>query len=147
MRIGELAKASGVATSRIRFYETAGLIAPRDRTDAGYREYDEDAVQTLEIISHAQVAGFTLSEIRSLLPAPATDGEWDRARLLSALQGKDAAMEELQQRLRRARRQLRRVIADIESKPDDLPCTDNAERIMQQLRTSLAAAGPRAQGG
>ena len=134
MRIGELAKASGIATSRIRFYEEKGLIEPRDRTEAGYRHYGDDAVQTLEIIGHAQAAGFTLSEIRSLLPAPDPGREWDRSELLAALHEKAAAMEELQRRLTLARRRLSRIIADIESKPDDLSCTDNAEQIMQQLR-------------
>jgi hypothetical protein len=43
-------------------------------------------------------------------------------------------MEDLQRRLARARRQVRRTIADNESKPDDLSCTDNAERVIQQLR-------------
>ena len=138
MRIGELAKASGIATSRIRFYETVGLIAPRDRTEAGSRHYGDDALHTLEFINHAKAAGFTLSEIRSLLPTSAPDRDWDRPGLLAALHGKAAAMEDLQQRLTRARRRLRRVIADIESKPEDLSCTDNAERIMQQLRLDLS---------
>ena len=138
MRIGELAKASGIAASRIRFYETMGLLTPRDRTEAGYRRYDDDALQTLEIINHAQAAGFTLSEIRSLLPASTADRDWDRPGLLAALHEKAAAMEQLQQRLTRARRRLRKVIADIESKPEDLSCTDNAERIMQQLRHDLS---------
>lgn len=134
MRIGELAKASGIAASRIRFYERVGLIAPRDRSEAGYRRYGDDALHRLEIINHAQAAGFTLSEIRSFLPASAPDRDWDRPGLLAALHGKAAAIEDLQQRLTRARHQLQSVIAEIESKPEDLSCTDNTERIMQQLR-------------
>lgn len=144
MRIGELAKASGIATSRIRFYETMGLIEPRDRTEAGYRRYDDEALQTLEIISHAQAAGFTLSEIKSLLSTSAPDHDWDRPRLLAALHEKAAAIEALQQRLIQARRRLRKVIADIESKPDDLSCVDNADRIMQELRLDHGRSTQRA---
>jgi DNA-binding transcriptional MerR regulator len=37
MRIGELAKNTGVATSALRYYEEAGLLSPAVRTEAGYR--------------------------------------------------------------------------------------------------------------
>ncbi|HXA48578.1 MAG TPA: MerR family transcriptional regulator [Burkholderiaceae bacterium] len=66
MRIGELAKQLGVATSKIRFLEASGLIEPT-RLASGYRDYDDDSVATLEIILQAQSFGFTLEEIgRSL---------------------------------------------------------------------------------
>ena len=40
MRIGELAKRTGVATRMLRYYEEQGLISTR-RLDNGYRGYDE----------------------------------------------------------------------------------------------------------
>jgi DNA-binding transcriptional MerR regulator len=39
MKIGELAKRTGLATSKIRFYETQELITPVQRQANGYREY------------------------------------------------------------------------------------------------------------
>jgi DNA-binding transcriptional MerR regulator len=68
MRIGELAQRSGLTASRIRFYETSGLIDAVERNANGYREYTAEAVVTLDIITEAQKAGFSLQEIRSLLP-------------------------------------------------------------------------------
>ena len=39
MNIGELAKQSGLAASRIRFYEAEGLISQVGRQSNGYRRY------------------------------------------------------------------------------------------------------------
>lgn len=74
MRIGELAKLTGLAPSRIRFYEASGLISSVERKANGYRDYDADAVWVLEMITNAQAAGFSLEEIRRLLPAKARAG-------------------------------------------------------------------------
>ena len=63
MKIGEIAKAAGVTTSRIRFYELKGIIAPADRGANGYRDYPEDLVALLRFIEQAQGLGFTLREI------------------------------------------------------------------------------------
>lgn len=60
MRIGELAQRSGLTASRIRFYETSGLIDAVERNANGYREYTAEAVVTLDIITEAQKAGFSL---------------------------------------------------------------------------------------
>ena len=63
MRIGELAKRLGVATSKLRFLEAHGLIRPARRLASGYRDYDDSAIETLQIILQAQSFGFTLEEI------------------------------------------------------------------------------------
>lgn len=39
MTIGELARAAGVPTSTVRFYERRGLLKPDARTQANYRTY------------------------------------------------------------------------------------------------------------
>ena len=67
MRIGELAKISGLAPSRIRFYEASGLISSVERKANGYRDYAPDTEWVLEIITGAQAAGFSLEEIRQLM--------------------------------------------------------------------------------
>jgi len=67
MKIGQIAKASGVRIDTLRYYEKEGLIKPSARTDAGYREYDAGAVKQMQFIIKAKALGFTLHEIRELL--------------------------------------------------------------------------------
>ena len=63
MKIGEIAKAAGASTSRIRFYEREGIIPPADRGANGYRDYPAQLVALLRFIEQAQGLGFTLREI------------------------------------------------------------------------------------
>ncbi|ORM37242.1 MerR family transcriptional regulator [Williamsia sp. 1135] len=67
-RISQLAQRSGVRASTLRFYEESGLLTAQ-RTPAGYRVYDEAAVERLEFISSAKLMGLALDEIRDLLQA------------------------------------------------------------------------------
>lgn len=83
MRIGELAKISGLAPSRIRFYEASGLIRSVERKANGYRDYAPETQWVLEIITGAQAAGFSLEEIRQLMPTNASG--WQHDQLLSGL--------------------------------------------------------------
>ena len=132
MKIGELADRTGVSASRIRYYETAGVLVPDGRTDAGYRVYGETAAQALRIIEQAQLAGFTLAEIKALLPGNGT-GEWDRAAVLDALRRRLAAVDEMQRQLARSKRKLRLAIEDVEGKGADVTCAENADHIIAHL--------------
>ena len=132
MKIGELASRTGLAASRIRFYEASGLISAQRQAN-GYRRYPEQAVQTLGIISCAQQAGFSLDEIRRLLPQGDSQG-LAHAELLASLQRKVGEIEAMQQRLAQNKAQLLSIIASIKSKPEGMPCAENAERVMAQLR-------------
>ena len=67
MLIGELALKAGLSAKTIRFYEQAGLMPAPPRTPAGYRDYPPGALDRLMFVANAQVAGFTLAEIRSVL--------------------------------------------------------------------------------
>jgi DNA-binding transcriptional MerR regulator len=68
MRIGEVARAAGVSTSRIRFYEAEGVIEPAGRTANGYRDYPPATVELIVFIERAQKLGFSLREIRAGAP-------------------------------------------------------------------------------
>jgi DNA-binding transcriptional MerR regulator len=69
MRIGELARRTGLSRDTIRFYERRGLLrsAPSSAATNDYRDYPEDAVERLEMIRQAQAAGFTIADLRELL--------------------------------------------------------------------------------
>lgn len=67
MRVSELAEAVGLTPDTIRYYERAGLLAPPARTAAGYRQFDQSAVDRIRFIQGAQRLGLTLDDIRNLL--------------------------------------------------------------------------------
>ena len=67
MRIGEVARQTGIGIETIRFYERKGLLAEPDRRPSGYRQYDNTVVARLRFIRRAKELGFTLSEINELL--------------------------------------------------------------------------------
>lgn len=131
MNIGELAKRTGLTNSRIRFYESAGLLRTVDRRPNGYRTYPPEAVMVLELITTAQAAGFSLDEIRKLLP-PCLD-RWDHGSLVEALRGKIADIEALEVRLAQSKAQLVALLQDIEAKPDDIDCATNARRVLSRV--------------
>jgi DNA-binding transcriptional MerR regulator len=67
LTIGKIAQLCGLTTDAIRYYEKEGLIAPAQKSDAGYRLYDETALRRLHFIKQAQHCGFSLADIRQLL--------------------------------------------------------------------------------
>lgn len=66
--IGEVARNVNLQPSAIRYYESVGLL-PAPRRENGRRRYDATIFQQLSIIRIAQEAGFTISEIHTLLMA------------------------------------------------------------------------------
>src|SRR5205814_8630037 len=66
MKIGKLARTSGLNASAIRYYEKRGLLAPPQRT-GGQRRYASDALSRVLLIRFATDMGFTLSEIKLFL--------------------------------------------------------------------------------
>jgi DNA-binding transcriptional MerR regulator len=67
LTIGKVAKLAEVSIDTIRYYERHGLVTPVQKSDAGYRLYNDEAVRRLHFIKHAQHCGLTLADIRQLL--------------------------------------------------------------------------------
>lgn len=66
MTIGEVAERADLAASTLRYYESAGLLPAPERVN-GRRRYREDVFRRLTAIKVAREAGFTISEVRTLL--------------------------------------------------------------------------------
>jgi len=67
LTIGQLAERVGMRTSALRYYEEQGLLQSAERSEAGYRLYDNSVERELRFIQRAQQLGFSLADIRILL--------------------------------------------------------------------------------
>ncbi|PRG18362.1 MerR family transcriptional regulator [Burkholderia multivorans] len=133
MKIGELAERTGLTPSCIRFYERIGLLTAVRRQPNGYRVYSPDAVVLLGLVATAQKAGFSLDEIRMLLPPDL--GQWQRGALLEALRNKVRDIEAMQIKLTQNKAHLVSLMAEIEGKPDEIDCSTNAARLLSQMQS------------
>ncbi len=131
MNIGELAKQSGLAASRIRFYEAQGLISQVGRQANGYRRYAPEVLQMLQLIQSAQQAGFTLQELKALMP---TEGEDKRDELIQGLERKVAQIEVMQAQLAHSKAQLLGVIEAVRAHPEGVPCSMGQQQVLASIR-------------
>jgi DNA-binding transcriptional MerR regulator len=67
LTVSNLAAEVGLSAATVRYYERLGLLPPPERTAAGYRQYQQDAVERLRFIKGAQRVGLRLREIAELL--------------------------------------------------------------------------------
>lgn len=67
LKIGEVARRSGVGIETLRFYAKVGLLERPGRTSSGYRLYGHAILDRLSFIKKAQVLGFSLDDIRELI--------------------------------------------------------------------------------
>ncbi|MEU3466211.1 MerR family transcriptional regulator [Streptomyces sp. NPDC006733] len=67
MRIGELARRTGVTTRALRYYEEQNLLSA-ERSGSGQRHYAESAVDRILLIRQLYAAGLSSKAIAELTP-------------------------------------------------------------------------------
>lgn len=67
LKIGELAKQSGIRVETLRYYEKRGLLPEPKRLESGYRVYTPETLERLNFIKRSKELGFSLDEIGELL--------------------------------------------------------------------------------
>ncbi|MCK7401481.1 MerR family transcriptional regulator [Enterobacter asburiae] len=110
MRIGELCAKTGLSKETVRYYERQGLLdnIPQPNRSNNYKVYSSVDLQRLNMIKHAKMLGFTLTEIAEVLAVWVDDkftAEQKQASLrrkLQQLEEKEAALIELRARLKNA---------------------------------------------
>jgi MerR family copper efflux transcriptional regulator len=66
LTVGQLARATGVPTKTIRYYEQVGVLPMPRRSDAGYRHYSRHDVHRLLFIRRARALGLSLANLKAL---------------------------------------------------------------------------------
>ncbi|SEN51956.1 DNA-binding transcriptional regulator, MerR family [Amphibacillus marinus] len=67
LKIGELAKMSGLTIRTLHYYDEVGLLKPTQMTTSGHRQYNMECVTTLYRIAAMKDLGFNLDEIKNLM--------------------------------------------------------------------------------
>lgn len=67
LKVGELAKRTGLTVRALHHYDSIGLLKPSARSDSGYRLYNQGDVTRLYRIQALQRLGFALAEIGAML--------------------------------------------------------------------------------
>lgn len=68
LKIGEVSATSGLPVKTIRYYEEIGLLEPTvERSNSGYRLFDDRVLNRLAFIKRSQALGLSLSEIKDIL--------------------------------------------------------------------------------
>ncbi|MCI1033773.1 MerR family transcriptional regulator [Raoultella terrigena] len=127
MKIGDRAKTTGLTPSRIRYYEAEGLIGAPPRQNNGYRHYPPATALILMLTDRVQKFGFTLEQIRQVLPQG--KGTWNHEGFVASLESKGDELRLLQQ-LRDNQTMILSLITGIENRPEGISCQENMLRIM-----------------
>ena len=78
MTVHEVSRRTGVSVRTLQYYDKMGLLPPTARTEAGYRLYDDAALERLQQILLFRALAFSLKEIQAILQSP----NFDRNRAL-----------------------------------------------------------------
>jgi DNA-binding transcriptional MerR regulator len=70
LKVGELAKRTGVSVRTLHHYGAIGLLSPPQRTETGHRLYGDGEIVRLQQIISLRQLGFSLEEIRECLARP-----------------------------------------------------------------------------
>jgi len=136
LRIGALARATGLSPDSLRLYERLGLLPSPPRTAGGFREYPASAERRVRVIQAALALGFTLEELAGVLRQRDAGGA--PCRQVRALAGeKLVALEQRLAELRTLRRVLQRTLESWDAR---LAGTPAGTRV--GLLEALAAALP-----
>ncbi len=75
LTVKQVSELSGVSIRTLQYYDNIGLLTPSERTEAGYRLYEEEQLATLQEILLFRELEFPLKEIKAILESPAHDKE------------------------------------------------------------------------
>ena len=76
MTVHEVSRLAGVSIRTLQYYDKIGLLHPTGYTDAGYRLYDDTALERLQHILLFRELEFSLKDIRMIINSP----DFDRIR-------------------------------------------------------------------
>jgi len=106
LKVGELARRSGLTVRTLHHYDSIGLLKPSGRSDAGYRLYNRDDVARLHQVQALRRFGMALADIGQFLAKPGASLPDLIARQIDSLDRQIAEAAKLREQLTALRGQL-----------------------------------------
>lgn len=126
--IGELARRTGLSVKTVRFYSDRGIVLPVDRSPAGYRRYDLNAVARLDLVRTLRELGLDLATIQQVL---------DHEVSLTDVATAHAEALAVQIRTLRLRRAVLTAVAKRGSTPEELDLMHKLAKLSEAERHHL----------
>lgn len=73
MTVKEISELTGISVRTLHYYDEIGLFCPTAKSEAGYRLYDDKALETLQQVLFFREFDIPLKEIKSVMENPALD--------------------------------------------------------------------------
>ena len=99
LRIGGVARRTGLSVRTLRHYDDLGLVVPSGRTSGDHRLYSPADTHRLLLVQHLKSLGLTLSEVKAALDDPTFDAAQSLADHIAVVEERLAAEHELLDRL------------------------------------------------
>ena len=93
--VHEVSEMTGLSIRALRYYDRIGLLRPAARTEAGYRLYDETALEALQQILLFRELEFPLKDIRRIIQSPSFDRDKALEQQIGLLEMKKERLERL----------------------------------------------------
>ncbi|MDO5338141.1 MAG: MerR family transcriptional regulator [Eubacteriales bacterium] len=71
--VKEISDLTGISVRTLHYYDEIGLLKPTDKSEAGYRLYDDKALETLQQILFFREFDISLKEIKAVMENPALE--------------------------------------------------------------------------
>ena len=95
MTVHEVSRLAGVSIRTLQYYDNIGLLPPAETTDAGYRLYDDTALETLQQILLFRELEFPLKDIRRIIQSPDFDRQKALDQQITLLEMKKQHLQDL----------------------------------------------------
>ena len=95
MTVHEVSSLTGVSIRTLQYYDRIGLLHPAGYTDAGYRLYDDTALETLQQILLFRELEFPLKDIQRIIQSPSFDRQKALDQQITLLELKKEHLDDL----------------------------------------------------
>lgn len=129
--VKEISELTGISVRTLHYYDEIGLLKPTDKSEAGYRLYDDKALETLQQILFFREFDISLKEIKSVLDNPVLERN-------QILQSQKKMLEAKKERLERLLSSIDDILKGENRMDFEAFSKDDIEELYQALVSNMS---------